>query len=170
MLFLCRFLTFFIYIFLLQILARCNLYLWPLLSISSVGSWLGRTAPCSRTRTRSRSTTVTANPPRFGHTTFPHLSTYLLLAWSDSTDFLFICLFFHALHFEKEEIREWLSFPFPGTTSLRRWTVSARRKALLDQCSQFMFEIFQETTSCVEKAVPVCKSKPVTKCTTVSGI
>ena len=94
MLFLCRFLTFFIYIFLLQILASCNLYLWPLLSISSVGSWLGRTAPCSRTRTRSRSTTVTANPPRFGHTTFPHLSTYLLLAWFDSTDFLFICLFF----------------------------------------------------------------------------
>ena len=94
MLFLCRFLTFFIYIFLLQILARCNLYLCPLLSISSVGSWLGRTAPCSRTRTRSRSTTVTANPPRFGHTTFPHLSTYLLLAWFDSTDFLFICLFF----------------------------------------------------------------------------
>ena len=29
---------------------------------------------------------------------------------------------------------------------------------------------FQETTSCVEKAVPVCKSKPVTKCTTVSEI
>ena len=103
MLFLCRFLTFFIYIFLLQILASCNLYLWPLLSTSSVGSWLGRTAPCSRTRTRSRSTTVTANPPRFGNTTFPHLSTYLLLAWFDSTDFLFICLFFHALHFEKDQ-------------------------------------------------------------------
>ena len=168
MLFLCRFLTFFIYIFLLQILASCNLYLWPLLSISSVGSWLGRTAPCSRTRTRSRSTTVTANPPRFGHTTFPHLSTYLLLAWFDSTDFLFICLFFTPYILRK--IREWLSFPSPGTTSLRRWTVSVRRKALLDQFSQFMFEIFQETTSCVEKAVPVCKSKPVTKCTTVSGI
>lgn len=28
----------------------------------------------------------------------------------------------------------------------------------------------KETTSCVEKAVPVCKSKPVTKCTTVSQI
>ena len=40
------------------------------------------------------------------------------------------------------------------------------------QCifSQFTLKLSQETTSCVEKAVPVCKSKPVTKCTTVSQI
>ena len=30
-------------------------------------------------------------------------------------------------------------------------------------------EIFQKTSSCVPKAVPVCKTKPVKKCTKVSS-
>ena len=109
------------------------------------GRKLGKTAPLCLTLQRPQSNTAPANPKKSGLT-----STVL------------VSIFFN----NKMKLRL-----FSGTISLREGTLSAKRQEFKNSCDseKSWLEIFQKTSSCVPKAVPVCKTKPVKKCTKVSS-